>query len=73
MATQTLKPKPHPLDPAGNIGLFESPKRVAGLLNVSDRTLKRWRDDGTGPEWVRIGGSIRYKGASLLRWAEAQK
>ncbi len=29
-------------------------------LRVSRETLRRWRRDGTGPEFVQYGGMIRY-------------
>ncbi|WP_347882304.1 helix-turn-helix domain-containing protein [Jannaschia ovalis] len=32
---------------------------------VSQRTLQRWRAEGYGPAWINIGGSIRYKLATV--------
>ncbi|WP_170603755.1 helix-turn-helix transcriptional regulator [Ruegeria arenilitoris] len=29
-------------------------------LNVSRQTLMRWRKNGTGPQYVIYGGTIRY-------------
>ena len=37
-------------------------QRVAGILNVSVKTLQAWRGRGGGPRHVRLGQrSIRYK------------
>jgi predicted site-specific integrase-resolvase len=34
---------------------------LARRWQVSPRTLERWRSDGTGPAFVRIGGQVRYR------------
>lgn len=37
------------------------PSRVAKMLDVTERTLKRWRDSGTGPRFTMLGpNNIRY-------------
>ena len=36
-------------------------RELANLWNISTRTLQRWRANGTGPNFVRIGDSIRYR------------
>jgi hypothetical protein len=28
---------------------------------ISPRTLERWRSDGTGPRYLKIGGRVRYR------------
>ena len=33
---------------------------LARHLNVSRRTLQAWRRQGRGPQWVKIGGAVRY-------------
>ncbi|QHQ35443.1 helix-turn-helix domain-containing protein [Algicella marina] len=37
-----------------------SETRLADYWDISQRTLQRWRSKGCGPEFVRIGGVIRY-------------
>jgi predicted DNA-binding transcriptional regulator AlpA len=44
---------------------------VAARLRVSVATLRRLRQRGTGPEWVRIGKQIRYPVSGCERWLEA--
>jgi excisionase family DNA binding protein len=37
------------------------PDEVARLLGVSTRTLRRWREAGTGPAWRRLSyRTVRY-------------
>jgi hypothetical protein len=43
-----------------NFPEFVATKRAAEILGRSPATLKRWRDEGTGPEYVEIEGRVRY-------------
>ena len=38
---------------------------VAGILNIRVATLRRWRCDRKGPDFVRIGGAVRYEPVAL--------
>ena len=43
-------------------------QKLVEILNVSKSTIYRWRKQGGGPNWVRIGkGSraVRYKAEDL--------
>lgn len=44
------------------------PEQVAELISVSTRTLARWRCDGTGPAWLKVGRVIRYPSVDLEEW-----
>jgi excisionase family DNA binding protein len=46
---------------------------VAELLKVSAGTLRRWRREGTGPPWLRLGRGVRYLRRDVDRWAEDQR
>lgn len=37
-------------------------------LNVSHRTLIRWRAERKGPAWTRVGGKVMYQTADLQRF-----
>ena len=37
-----------------------TPEQVAGILKLSPATLARWRWDGSGPPFIKIGGRVRY-------------
>ena len=50
-----------------------STAEAAALLALSDRTLKRYRYEGSGPTFLRLGGRVRYTRADLLEWALARR
>ncbi len=43
---------------------------AASYLNVSVSTLRRWRADrnGRGPDFLKLGASVRYELAALLEY-----
>ena len=45
-----------------------SERELAEQLGLSTRTLLRWRMQGVGPAYVRIGRSVRYSGAAVRAW-----
>jgi excisionase family DNA binding protein len=45
---------------------------VAELLHVSLATVRRWRQRGTGPDFVKLGSSVRYKEATVLSWLHSR-
>ena len=58
--------------------MIMSPKALAALLEVSTKTLERWRiardrDGNTGPAWHKLPGSslIRYSRADVISWFAA--
>lgn len=58
--------------------MIMSPKVLAEILEVSMKTLERWRiarerDGKTGPAWHKIPGSslIRYSRADVVSWFAA--
>jgi predicted DNA-binding transcriptional regulator AlpA len=42
---------------------------VAGALEVSLSTLRRWHREGTGPPCLEIGRQVRYRRAAVERWS----
>lgn len=44
---------------------------AAEVLNLSVRTLRRWRFVGRGPQFRKLGASVRYPVADLLEWVNA--
>lgn len=50
-----------------------SPKTLGLILEVSLKTLERWRDAKSGPAWHKLPGSslIRYSRADVLSWFAA--
>lgn len=47
-------------------------KEAADHLDVSPRTLERWRVVGGGPRYVKCGRVIRYRMFDLEAWIELQ-
>ena len=38
---------------------------------LSPRTLERWRLEGIGPEFIKVGKSIRYRQSALAAYRDA--
>jgi hypothetical protein len=45
-----------------------STEDVAECLALSARTVRRWRVEGKGPGWFRVGQAVRYDPAEVYRW-----
>lgn len=45
-------------------------RRAAEILGRSPATLKRWRCEGVGPNYVEFEGRVRYDVAVLLIYIE---
>ncbi len=43
-------------------------RRAAEILGRSPATLKRWRHEGIGPNWIEIEGRVSYDVAVLLEF-----
>jgi exodeoxyribonuclease V alpha subunit len=39
---------------------------------LSKATMERWRQTGTGPEFIRLGGVVRYRQSALERYLDAR-
>ena len=48
-------------------------KEVAGALNLKVSTLQRWRWDGSGPPYVKLGAAVRYRRSDILAFVEANE
>lgn len=45
---------------------------AASVLNLAERTLRRWRAKGEGPPYFVHDRTIRYRYDRLLQWCEAR-
>lgn len=43
---------------------------AARALKLQPRTLSRWRFEGKGPSYCKIGGAVRYQMSDLNSFAE---
>ena len=50
-----------------------SEAQTARCLGISVSGLRRWRRDGQGPPFIRMGRLIRYDESDLGQWLEANK
>jgi len=46
---------------------------AADTLGLSPRTLQRWRVEGRGPAFVKLGKKVGYTEAALRRYVEASE
>jgi excisionase family DNA binding protein len=58
---------------AGNVGTWAGEpmmreSEAAQRLGLSKRTLQKWRVTGGGPDFLKLGRSVRYSVKSLERW-----
>jgi predicted DNA-binding transcriptional regulator AlpA len=46
--------------------------QAAGIVNVSEGALKKWRQEGSGPKWFRLGKHVRYLETDITDWIDEQ-
>ena len=56
-----------------NGGNYLNTREAAAWLNLSPRTLDRYRVSGDGPAFHRFGGRVRYLVSDLEDWASARR
>lgn len=52
---------------------FFTPDELSALIKISKNTLKSWRYNGEGPQWVNFGRRVRYEKAAVAAYIEANK
>ena len=48
-------------------------KDVANLICITPRALQNWRLRGGGPEYVKIGRSVRYQRRDVMKFIADRK
>lgn len=48
--------------------LLLAEEEAASELRRHTRTMKRWRDLGEGPPYVRIGRQVLYRRSAIRNW-----
>lgn len=51
----------------GLVGLI-APAELAEMLNVSEDTLREWRRNRVGPDFVKTGKAIMYREVDVQSW-----
>ena len=55
-----------------SIHLLLNEQEAAERLNLSPKTLTRWRWKGVGPRWIKVGArTVRYREEDLQAFLEA--
>jgi predicted DNA-binding transcriptional regulator AlpA len=74
-----MKRKPHFLSGSRIPGMTEEgslldSRQVAGFLGIAPATLKWWRLSAqqSGPDFIRVGGVIRYSMQDLRQYLESR-
>lgn len=49
-----------------------SPNEAARILGVTEAALSRFRYEGRGPAFVRVGKLVRYSREDLMAWIKGQ-
>lgn len=52
---------------------YRTQQETADELGVDVRTLARWRAEGKGPAYSRIGHRVFYRATALLDYAKANE
>lgn len=47
-------------------------RETSRVLHISQRTLQKWRSEGRGPRWLRVGRRIWYRPADIEEWLDEQ-
>ena len=47
-------------------------EEVASLMHVSRRTLARWRQEGKGPAFFKVGRRFLYRKQDISDWTESE-
>jgi hypothetical protein len=45
--------------------------QFAGLVHTTKRSVERWRREGTGPAFLKVGGKILYATDTVLSWIKS--
>ncbi len=48
------------------------PDRVSQMLCVAPATLRKWRWEGKGPRFVKVGRKVAYRGCDIDAFIGAQ-
>jgi hypothetical protein len=44
-----------------NPSALATPRQLAQRWHISEKTLERWRMQGTGPAFMKLGGRVLYR------------
>lgn len=64
---------PHLLSLPENDEILIPSRQMPVYIGLSQQTLARWRHEGKGPEYVKIGRKVAYRAGTVRRWLEQMR
>lgn len=49
-----------------------SAEDLARAVGASERTVERWRYEGNGPAYLKVGHFVRYRRADVEKWLDGR-
>ena len=49
-----------------------TPVEAAKMLCLSELTLRKWRWEGKGPRFIKLGRKVAYKQEDIYEWVDSQ-
>lgn len=49
-----------------------NPHKLAEMLCLSEATLRKWRWEGKGPRFVKIGRKVAYRPSDITEYVQGQ-
>ncbi len=56
----------------GMMSALVTPAELARRWRITTRTLERWRVAETGPVWLLLNGTVRYRSEDVLAFERAR-
>jgi len=53
--------------------LYINNDQTAKTIRISPRTLEKWRVQGRGPAYLKLGARVVYARRDIEQWLEAQR
>lgn len=45
---------------------------LAQRYNVTERAVRQWREDRTGPTGIKVGREVRFRRSDVIAWEQAR-
>ncbi len=68
-ASSPAKPNRQVANTPANVDTY----RAAELIGMSKRTLEKWRSEGNGPPFLKLGRRVLYSVADLEEWLRSRR
>ena len=62
---------PAPRKPTGRVYLDTI--GAAEMIGISHKTMEKWRWQGGGPPYIKMGGGVRYDPSDLEEWVRTRR